>query len=69
MEQCYQCGKHVSADEVGLNKKLINRGIEKYLCLACLADYFAVSEALLQEKIKQFKELGCALFGTAKKDG
>ena len=67
MNCCYNCGKEISSDAVGLNRKLINRGIKKYMCLACMAEYFCVSEAILQEKILQFKELGCALFGALKR--
>lgn len=67
MKCCYKCDKEISSDVVGLNKKLINRGIDKYMCLTCLAEYFRVSESALNDMIKQFKELGCALFGTLKK--
>ena len=41
---------------------LINRGIEKYYCVACLAAMFKVDESLLYEKIEQFRAQGCVLF-------
>ena len=50
------------ADEIALTKKLINRGMEKFFCLTCLAKSFSVSEELLKEKIEQFKRMGCTLF-------
>ena len=60
--ECMKCGKQVTRDEIGLTKKLINRGIEKYFCMDCLADHIGVSTRLLEAKIKQFKEMGCTLF-------
>lgn len=62
MEVCKLCGREVSHDEIGLTKKLINRGATQFLCLPCLAQYFSVSEERLKEKIRQFKEDGCTLF-------
>lgn len=59
---CRKCGKPVNRDEIGLNKKLINRGIDVFFCMSCLAEHLKVSTRLLEEKIKQFKEMGCTLF-------
>ena len=66
MDTCYQCGRRLTADEIGAHKKLVNRGAETFLCKACLAAKFRVSEALIDEKIRQFKAMGCTLF--AKKE-
>ena len=62
MNACAQCGRPVSKDEIGLTKKLVNRGCESFLCLRCLAERFGVSETLLEEKIVQFRRMGCTLF-------
>ena len=62
METCIQCGAPLTSDEVGLTKKLINRGAASFLCIHCLAKEFWVSEELLQEKIMQFRAMGCTLF-------
>jgi hypothetical protein len=61
---CAFCGKEaLSKDEIGLNKKLIHRQIERMMCLVCMADYFETTEENLKEKTKDFKRQGCALFG------
>ena len=61
---CAYCDKEkLSKNEIGLNKKLIHRQIERTMCLACMAAYFETTEENLKEKIEWFKEQGCALFG------
>ena len=62
LSRCATCGREIERDEIGLTKKLINRGAEKFFCLTCLAKSFSVSEELLKEKIEQFKRMGCTLF-------
>ena len=59
---CKLCGAPLSRDEVGLTKKLINRGTTEYLCFHCLAEHFRVTVALLREKVEYFREMGCTLF-------
>ena len=59
---CIRCGKKVSRDEVGLSKKLINRGTETFFCINCLATHLGVSVRLLEQKIIQFRDMGCSLF-------
>ena len=61
-ETCKQCGASLTRDEVGLTKKLINRGTTQYLCYECLAKHFQVTVELLKEKVEQFREMGCMLF-------
>ena len=61
-EICKQCGAPLSHDEVGLTKKLINRGCTEYLCYGCMASHFQVTVELLHEKVRQFREMGCTLF-------
>lgn len=59
---CYHCGRTLEADEIALTKKMINRGAKNYLCLSCLAVHFCVSEEVLLDKIREFREMGCTLF-------
>ncbi|MBE5776810.1 MAG: hypothetical protein E7326_04830 [Clostridiales bacterium] len=61
-DTCRKCGKPVTRDEKGLTKKFINRGMETYFCMECLAEHIGVSVRLLEEKVKQFREMGCVLF-------
>ena len=46
MSKCLKCGKELTPIDVGLSKKLINRGTTEYFCKACLAEKFGVTEAL-----------------------
>lgn len=57
-----QCGRELTADEIGLHKKMINRGSTEFLCLRCLAAFFRCEEALLLHKMEQFRAQGCTLF-------
>lgn len=59
---CRQCQKMLTQDEVGLYKKLIDIKAEDYLCIACLANYYGCTVEFLNDKIKQFKKIGCFLF-------
>lgn len=61
-ETCIRCGAPLTNDEIGLTKKLINRGTTQFLCYECLAKHFQVTVALLKEKVEQFREMGCMLF-------
>lgn len=62
MITCEECGKNVTKNEQGLNKKLISRSTKQFLCIKCLAKYLQTTEDELNEKVKQFKEEGCTLF-------
>lgn len=62
-ERCKRCGKPLSRDEIGLHKKLFNRAAASFFCISCSAEYFGVNTGILEEKIRQFKEMGCTLFG------
>lgn len=60
---CFICGsENLSRNEIGLNKKLIGRNIEKFHCMQCLADYLEVSKKDLADCIQEFKDAGCVLF-------
>ena len=62
MPECVLCHASLTNDEVGLTKKLINRGTTEFLCYECLANHFRVTVELLREKVEQFREMGCTLF-------
>jgi len=62
-ERCERCGRVLTADETGLHKKLFNRAADSFFCIDCCAAYFGVTRELLEEKIRQFKDMGCTLFG------
>jgi len=60
---CFVCGKgNLSKNEIGLTKKLLDKNIQKYYCLDCLAEYLEVDADFLLEKVEEFKEQGCILF-------
>lgn len=61
-EKCFQCGKGVSLDEIGMTKKLMNRGAEKFLCMECLAAYYRIPIENLYRKLEEFRADGCTLF-------
>ena len=62
MAQCYECGRKLTGDEIAVYRKLVNRMAERFLCKTCLAAYFEVPEEKIDQKIDQFKRIGCLLF-------
>ncbi len=66
--QCMKCGRELVGDEVGMHKKLINRGATEYMCLTCLAAFYKCPEALLRTKMEQFRAMGCTLFAKKAED-
>ena len=61
-DTCKICGREVTRDEIGLTKKLINRGATEFLCMTCLAKKFDMTEAECHTLIDHFREAGCHLF-------
>ena len=59
---CVTCGRLLTADEVAVTKKLINRGATSFYCVDCLAAYFAVTSDDIRERIAYFRASGCMLF-------
>ena len=51
MDICKICGAELTRDEIGLTKKLINRGATEFMCVPCLARHFEVKEADIEELI------------------
>ena len=62
MAHCFQCGKELLQNDIGANKKFINRGSTVFMCRACLAKELHISEERINEKIEIFKLQGCTLF-------
>jgi len=61
--ECVQCGKPLGRDDIGLHKKLINRGAEEdFLCIDCLCAFFKISRERAEELIAHYREMGCTLF-------
>lgn len=41
---------------------MLGRGIKKFFCNVCLAEYLEVSIDDLLDKVQEFKDQGCTLF-------
>ena len=62
MEACWKCGAPLSADEVGLNYKIVNRAVTKFQCLTCLSRAFNMTTDNLKVLIERFRAAGCSMF-------
>lgn len=62
MATCVQCGGRLAGDDIGLYRKLIDRQARECLCRLCLATRLRCDPAILEAKIRQFREQGCVLF-------
>ncbi|MBO7405729.1 MAG: hypothetical protein II889_12965 [Clostridia bacterium] len=60
--KCMKCGKTLTNDEIGIHKKMINRGATEFFCLRCLAEFTHSTEDRLRERIEHFRAQGCLLF-------
>ena len=61
--KCRVCGRApLSADEIGLTKKLMDKQAVDFYCLSCLAELLEATEAELAAKAEEFKAQGCTLF-------
>ena len=61
-EKCYGCGRLLTQDEIGINRKLIDPEMREFQCLYCLAEELETTAETLLIKIEEFKEDGCTLF-------
>ncbi len=48
--------------DIGLHKKMINRGATSFMCVDCLAKHTGLTREILLEKAEQFRKMGCILF-------
>ncbi|MDR2755753.1 MAG: hypothetical protein LBC20_08615, partial [Planctomycetaceae bacterium] len=62
--QCRLCGRSVDNDTIALNRKLIDRNLNKdeIVCLNCMAISLNRTVENLRTKIKQYRQEGCKLF-------
>lgn len=60
--RCKTCGKPLLPDEIAVFRKLINRGATEYCCIDCLAAHFHCPRSLIEQKIREFRAMGCTLF-------
>ena len=61
-DKCLKCGRELTFYDIGLHKKMINRGATEYMCIPCLSAHFKISEEELWKKIEYFRRMGCTLF-------
>ncbi len=64
---CVSCGRPLTADEVAVTKKLVNRGAVSFYCVNCLAVRFSVTPEDIRERIAYFRSSGCTLFSQEQK--
>ena len=62
MENCVQCQKELTGDEIAIYRRLIYRDAEDYMCKECLAKYLGVPTEVIDARIAYFKKIGCTLF-------
>ena len=62
MAKCVKCAREVIPDEIGLTKKLMGRGTEKFFCIDCLSKELSTTREKLYELIDRFRKEGCSLF-------
>ncbi len=62
MAVCMKCEREISLDEIGLYKKMINRGAKEFMCKDCLAKFLEIKPEILDKKIEEFRAMGCTLF-------
>ena len=61
-EYSFSCGRELTSDEIAIYRRMVNRAASEYLCISCFAREFSVTEELIRQKIRHFKEMGCTLF-------
>lgn len=61
-KKCYLCEANLDKDAIGLNKKLLDRSLSRFLCINCLAAHLDTSVEDLKVKLSEFKDQGCKLF-------
>lgn len=60
---CCSCYKLISKDEKGICLKMLGKDTKEFYCIECLAAFWDVEVQDLLDKIEEFKEEGCTLFG------
>ncbi len=62
MSVCARCGRELNSDDIGITRKLINRGAESFYCVGCIALRFRISEKDVRRLIDNFRAAGCSMF-------
>lgn len=62
MSVCKKCGKELAPDETAIYRRLVSRAATEFLCIDCLAEFFRCDRAVILERIRYYKEMGCTLF-------
>lgn len=62
VKRCYICENELTKDDIGLNKKLLDKNLARFMCIDCLAAHLDILVEELRVKIDEFKEQGCTLF-------
>lgn len=62
MDNCQNCAKKLSTNEIGISLRLLGRDGSRILCRECLAQDLKIDPAIIDRKIEQFKRQGCPLF-------
>lgn len=61
-KKCCCCNKKLKKNDIALSMKYYGRHINKFKCMKCLSEDLGVTQKVLKEKIKDFKQMGCELF-------
>lgn len=61
-KHCALCGAKLTRDEIGLYKKLVNRGATTFHCKTCLCEEFHMTPKQADDMIANFRAQGCVLF-------
>ena len=60
--RCMMCGVELTSDDIGLHKKLVNRGAKVFCCKVCLAKQFKITTEQCDVLIAHYRAAGCSLF-------
>ena len=60
--KCMSCGRELTPDDKGLHRKLHGKFGTGFMCIDCNAAHYNVTRRLLEQKIKQWREMGYGLF-------
>ena len=60
--RCVDCASPLRRNEIAITKRLVSRGATQYYCVGCLARRIGVPVAAIEQKIQEYREMGCSLF-------
>ncbi len=62
-DRCVKCGGTVTADDIGLFRKLVDRTADGgFMCIDCMAEKFGCRREKLEEKVREYRKNGCLMF-------